>query len=520
MTARPEPAVFAPEDFLVHQESKSLLRFIVCGSVDHGKSTLIGRLLYEAGLLFVDQLDALDRDSRHHGTQGEERDFALVLDGLVAEREQKITIDVAYRFFSTARRKFIVADAPGHEQYTRNMATGTSTADVALLLVSADTGLTRQTRRHALIVSTLGVRHFVVAINKMDLVGWSRSKFSELKAEFRAFAKDLDVDDIVFIPVGARSGDNIIARPRHMTWYRGPTLLEHLEKVEVAPRSGPSAFRMPVQCVIRPDPNFRGYCGLIAGGAVRPGMPVQILPSGQRTHVDRIVTADGDLAQAIAGQAVTLTFLDEIDASRGDVIAEVGRPAPVTKRFSARVVWIGQDALVPGRPYLLKLAASTVYATIEPPLLVVDLDTRRYAAADHVRTNDIGSVTVQLDRPVAADRYATNKDTGSFILIDPESNDTVGMGIVEVTHPGENRCVVPKANPLTDLIRATETHGRSLAKAISWRATGSLDTFVVAVLITGSSKVAGSVALAEILTKTLIYYFHERVWAVITWGKR
>jgi len=247
---------------------------------------------------------------------------------------------------------------------------------------------------------------------------------------------------------------------------------------------------------------------------------VQILPSGQRTHVDRIVTADGDLAQAVAGQSVTLTFLDEIDASRGDVIAEVGRPAPVTKRFRARVVWMGQDALVPGRPYLLKLAASTVYATIEPPLLVVDLDTRRYAAADHIRTNDIGSVTVQLDRPVALDRYATNKNTGSFILIDPESNDTVGMGIVEVTNPGENRCVVPRANALTDLLRATETHGRSLAKAISWRATGSLDTFIVAVLITGSSKVAASVALGEILTKTLIYYVHERVWAAITWGKR
>ncbi len=295
MTARPEPAVFAPEDLLAGQEPKSLLRFIVCGSVDHGKSTLIGRLLYEAGLLFVDQLDALDHDSRHHGTQGEERDFALVLDGLAAEREQKITIDVAYRFFSTARRKFIVADAPGHEQYTRNMATGASTADVALLLVSADTGLTRQTKRHALIVSTLGVRHFVVAINKMDLVGWSRSKFSALKAEFRAFAKDIEVDDIVFIPVGARTGDNITARPRHMTWYRGPTLLEHLEKVEVARPARHSAFRMPVQCVIRPDAKFRGYCGLIAGGAVRPGMPVQILPSGQRTHIERIVTADGDL---------------------------------------------------------------------------------------------------------------------------------------------------------------------------------------------------------------------------------
>jgi sulfate adenylyltransferase large subunit len=521
MTARPEPGAFAPEGFLDHQERKGLLRFIVCGSVDHGKSTLIGRLLYEAGLLFVDQLDALDHDSRHHGMLGEERDFSLVLDGLAAEREQRITIDVAYRFFSTARRKFIVADAPGHEQYTRNMATAASTADIALLLVSADTGLTRQTRRHALIVSTLGVRRFVIAVNKMDLVGWSRSKFCALKAEFRAFAKDIEVDDIVFIPVAARTGDNIIARPRHMTWYRGPTLLEHLEKLEVAPRGRPTAFRMPVQCVIRPDPNFRGYGGLIGGGSVRPGMPVQILPSGQRTHISRIVTADGDLALAIAGQAVTLTFMDEVDASRGDVIAEVGRPAPVTKRFAARLVWTGHDALIPGRAYLLKLAASTVYATIERPFLVVDLDTHRYAAADGIRTNDIASITVQLDRPLALDRYVSNKDTGSFILIDPETDDTVAMGIVEATHADGNRSVVlPKTTTFTDLIRATETHGRSLTKAVSWRAAGSLDTFVVAILITGSSRVAGSVALAEILTKTLIYYLHERAWAAIRWGKR
>jgi sulfate adenylyltransferase large subunit len=520
MTARPEPATFEAEDFLVHQERKSLLRFVVCGSVDHGKSTLIGRLLYEAGLLLVDQLAALDHDSRHHGTQGEERDFALVLDGLAAEREQKITIDVAYRFFSTARRKFIVADTPGHEQYTRNMATGTSTAHLALLLVSADAGLTRQTRRHALIVSTLGVRHFVVAVNKMDLVGWSRSTFAAIEAEFRAFAKDFDVDDIAFIPVVARTGDNIIARPRQMSWYPGPTLLEYLEKVEVAPRPQSPAFRMPVQCVIRPDHNFRGYCGLIAAGSVYPGMPVQVLPSGQRTHIERIVTADSDLVQAVAGQSITLTFLDEIDASRGDVIADIGRPAPVTERFSARVIWVGQDALVPGRPYLLKLATSTINATIEYPLHVVDLDTRSYAPADHLRTNDIGTAIVQLDRPVAVDRYADNKETGSFILIDRESCDTVAMGIVEIACPAQNRNLARRATTLIDLIRATETHGRSLAKAISWRATGSLDTFLVAVLVTGSSKVAGAVALAEILTKTLIYYLHERVWATVPWGKR
>ena len=519
MTALPLPKAFELEDVLVHQERKSLLRFIVCGSVDHGKSTLIGRLLFEAGLLSIDQVDALDHDSRRHGTQGTELDFALVLDGLAAEREQKITIDIAYRFFTTARRKFIVADTPGHEQYTRNMATGASTADVALLLVSAREGLTRQTKRHALIVSTLGVRHVLVAVNKMDLVGWSQPGFAALEADFKAFAKGLGIDELVFVPVAARSGDNIIARSERMSWYRGPTLLEHLEKVEVK-RPRRSAFRMPVQWVNRPNPDFRGYCGLIASGEICRGTPVQVLPSGQRTHIDRIVTADGDLARAVAGQAVTLTFLDEIDASRGDVVAGVGRPAPVTNRLSARIVWIGKDALVPGRGYLLKLAAATVNARIEPPLHVMELDTRELALADRLCTNEIGRAVVRLDRLVAVDRYVDSRETGSFILIDPDSFDTVGMGIVEAAHPGEDRGLPQNTTKLISLIHSTETHVRSLAKAVSWRATGSLDTFIVAALITGSSKIAGGVALGEILTKMLLFYLHERVWALIPWGRR
>jgi sulfate adenylyltransferase large subunit len=519
MTALPFHEACELDDALLQQERKSLLRFIVCGSVDHGKSTLIGRLLFEAGLLFVDQLDALDHDSRQHGTQGPERDFALVLDGLAAEREQKITIDVAYRFFTTPRRKFIVADTPGHEQYTRNMATGASTADVALLLVSAHEGLTRQTKRHALIVATLGVRHVLVAVNKMDLVGWSQSGFAALEADFRAFAKGLDIDEPVFVPVAARSGDNIITRSERMNWYRGPTLLEHLERVEVE-RPRRCAFRMPVQWVNRPTPDFRGYCGLIASGEICRGTPVQVLPSGQRTHIDRIVTADGDLAHAVAGQAVTLTFLDEIDASRGDVVAGVGRPAPVTNVLSARIVWIGMDAMVPGRGYLLKIAASTVNATIEPTLHVMDLDTRKSTPCDRLCTNQIGTAVVRLDRLVAVDRYVDVRGTGSFILIDSDSLDTVGIGIVEAVHPGDDRALARDTTKLINLIHSTETHVRSICKAVSWRATGSLDTFIVAVLITGSSKVAGSVALAEILTKTLLYYFHERMWALIPWGKR
>src|SRR5271163_3308837 len=425
MTASPELTGFSLEDFVVRQEKKNLLRFIVCGSVDHGKSTLIGRLLYESKCLFDDQLDALAKDSRNHGTQGGDLDLALVLDGLAAEREQKITIDVAYRFFTTERRKFIVADAPGHEQYTRNMATGASTADLALLVVSAESGLTGQTKRHLLIVSALGVRQIVVAVNKMDRVGWSRSEFAELEAEVRAFANDIDFDTFAFIPVAAASGDNVVSRSDHMDWYCGPSLLEYLERVQIVPKSHGKAFRMPVQWVNRPDPDFRGYCGLIAGGEVHPDMPEQILPSGQWARVERIVTADGDLDRAVAGQAVTLTLTGEIDVSRGDMIAEIGAPAPVTDRLCARLVWMGEEPLTSGKPYLLKLAACTATASVEPGLRVFDLDTRESTLTDCVQINGIGTGILELDRYIAVDRYADNKETGSFIMIDPESYDTV-----------------------------------------------------------------------------------------------
>jgi sulfate adenylyltransferase large subunit len=521
MNVHPEPTLFDADEFLLQQERKSQLRFIVCGSVDHGKSTLIGRLLYEAGLLFADQLDALDHDSRRHGTQGDELDFALLLDGLAAEREQKITIDVAYRFFSTVRRKFIVADAPGHEQYTRNMATGASTADLALLLVSAADGLTLQTKRHAVIVSTLGVRRFVVAVNKMDLIDWSESRFVAIEAELRALAKSLDVDDIVCIPLSARDGDNVVFRSERMPWYRGPTLLEHLEEVECAAKPPLSPFRMPIQWVNRPDSAFRGYCGQIASGDVYPGMAVQVMPSGQYTRIRRIVTADGDLAHAVAGAAVALTFADEVDASRGDMAAGISPSAPITNRLRSRIVWVGKDALIPGRPYLLKLATATAKATVEPNLGLIDLETQRATPADRLVANDIGTAIVALDRLVAVDRYADCRETGSFILIDPESFDTIGMGIVEATHPDEiDRQRAPSATNLCDIMRTTESHARSIAKAISWRATGSIDTFIVAAIITGSSSLAGGVALAEVLTKTALYYLHERVWALIRWGKR
>jgi sulfate adenylyltransferase large subunit len=515
-----QPALFDAGEFVARQDRKSLLRFIVCGSVDHGKSTLIGRLLFEAGLVFADQLEALDHDSRRYGTQDGERDFALLLDGLAAEREQKITIDVAYRFFATARRRFIVADAPGHEQYTRNMATGASTADLALLMVSAADGLTRQTWRHARIVSMLGVRHFVVAINKMDAVAWSESRFGTIAAEFRAFAQELGIDHITFIPLAARDGDNIAFRSLRMRWYQGPCLLEYLDNVEIAPRPQASVLRMPVQWVNRPDSRFRGYCGLIAGGELFPGMPVRVLPPGQHTHIARIVTQDGDLARAVAGQAVTVTLSDEIDVSRGDVLASADAPAVVTDRLGVSLVVTGAEALVPGRPYLFKLGTATVKARIEPGLQVIDLETSRYRGAEHLAENDIGFATITLDRLLAVDRYADCRETGSFILIDPESCDTVGMGIVETVQPIETRGLGSTSRKLSVLIRATETHARSVAKAISWRATGSLDTFVIAAVITGSATLAGGVALAEILTKTALYYMHERVWALIPWGRR
>jgi bifunctional enzyme CysN/CysC len=430
MTARPDPNTF--DSFLCRHEQKGLLRFIACGSVDHGKSTLVGRLLYEAGLVLEDQLTSLATESRKHGTVGDDLDFALVLDGLAAEREQKITIDVAYRFFTTERRKFIVADAPGHERYTRNMATGASNADLALIVVNADAGLTRQTRRHGWIVATLGVRRVALAVNKMDLTDWSQDSFRSIEADFPAFARDLDLDEIVCIPTAARTGDNIVHRSNNMPWYDGPTLLEHLEQVDIA--SPPAdVFRMPIQWVNRPDADFRGYSGLITGGEVFAGMPVQILPSGETTRIERIVTFDGDLPHASAGHAVTLTLADDVDASRGDMIAATERAPLVTDVLSARIIWMDRNPLVCGRTYLLKLATCTVKAAVAPKLRAVDLDTRATVAADQLDLNDIGHCVLLLDRHIAVDAYARCKDTGSFILIDRETCETVGMGLVEAS---------------------------------------------------------------------------------------
>ncbi|MEO8444731.1 MAG: sulfate adenylyltransferase subunit CysN, partial [Gammaproteobacteria bacterium] len=419
------------ERYLKQHETKSLLRFITCGSVDDGKSTLIGRLLYDSKMLFEDQLAAIERDSAKWGTQGGEIDFALLVDGLSAEREQGITIDVAYRYFSTDRRKFIVADTPGHEQYTRNMVTGASTADLALVLVDARRGVLTQTRRHSFLASLLGIRKVVLAINKMDLVGYSEEVFNRIVDEYREFAGQLALDEITAIPLSALRGDNMLAPSEHTPWYRGPTLLGYLETVEPGVRAEVTApFRLPVQWVNRPNLDFRGFAGTVAGGMVRPGDRVRVQPSGRESRVARIVTAAGDLPLAVAGQSVTLTLEDEIDISRGSVISGADAPAEVADQFEATLVWMTEEPMYPGRPYLLKVGTQTVTATITQPKYKLNVNTLEHLAARKLDLNEIGVCNIALDRVIAFDPYDVNRDTGGFILIDRLTNHTVGAGML------------------------------------------------------------------------------------------
>ncbi len=419
------------EKYLKQHEHKSLLRFITCGSVDDGKSTVIGRLLYESKMLFEDQLAAIEADSRKWGTQGGEIDFALLVDGLAAEREQGITIDVAYRFFSTDRRKFIVADTPGHEQYTRNMITGASTADVAVILIDARKGVLTQTRRHSYLVSLIGIRKVVLAINKMDLVGYSEATFRSIEEEYREFARQIGLTDITAIPLSALRGDNMLQHSDSTPWYHGPTLMGFLETVEIEETQQQGGdFRLPVQWVNRPNLDFRGFAGTVASGVIRPDERVRVLPSGRESRVARIVTADGDLAQAVAGQSVTLTLADEIDISRGDVICKAETPAEVADQFECTVVWMAEEPLLPGRPYLLKLGTSTVSATITEPKYKVNVNTLEHLAAKKLELNEIGVCNLALDRPVPFDAYGANRDTGGFILIDRMTNSTVGAGML------------------------------------------------------------------------------------------
>lgn len=414
--------------YLAQHETKGLLRFITCGSVDDGKSTLIGRLLYESHALFSDQLSALQADSRRHGTQGEDIDYALLMDGLSAEREQGITIDVAYRFFSTDKRKFIVADCPGHEQYTRNMATGASTADVAVVLVDARKGLLPQTRRHSYIVSLLGIRHVLLAVNKMDLVGYDFAVFDEIVAGYRELAAQLGIQDVQAVPLSALRGDNLLRRSDNTPWYDGPAVLEYLENVDVSRDGGASAFRLPVQWVNRPNQDFRGFAGTVAAGEVRPGDEIVALPSGRRSKVECIVTADGNLAVAREGQAVTLTLADELDISRGDLLADAHDPPQVADQFAAHVLWMGEQPLLPGRPYWLKIGTRTVSASVTEIKHKIDVNTQEALAAKHLELNEVGFCNLYLDHGVPFEAYADNRTLGGFILIDRQTNATVAAG--------------------------------------------------------------------------------------------
>ncbi len=417
--------------YLAQHQHKSLLRFITCGSVDDGKSTLIGRLLYDSKMIFEDQLAALEADSRRVGTQGQEIDFALLVDGLAAEREQGITIDVAYRFFTTEKRKFIVADTPGHEQYTRNMVTGASTADLAVILIDARKGVLTQTRRHSYLAKLVGIRHIVLAVNKMDLVGYDQAVFDAIVSDYAAFAQSIGIEAFVPIPISGFRGDNITALSPNTPWYKGPVLIEHLEAVEVDNRADQARpLRMPVQWVNRPNLDFRGFSGLIASGTVKPGDAIRVLPSGKTSAVTRIVTLDGDLDEAVAGQSVTLCFADEIDCSRGDVIAAADNSPQAADQFETTLVWMADEALKPGRAYWLKLATQTVSATIQQPKYEINVNTMEHLAAKTLELNGIGVAEITTDKPIVFEPYADNRALGGFILVDKITNATVAAGML------------------------------------------------------------------------------------------
>ncbi|TQM93733.1 sulfate adenylyltransferase subunit CysN [Roseinatronobacter monicus] len=417
--------------YLETHQHKTMLRFITCGSVDDGKSTLIGRLLYDSKMIFEDQLATLEADSKRVGTQGEAIDFALLVDGLAAEREQGITIDVAYRFFATEKRKFIVADTPGHEQYTRNMVTGASTADLAVILIDARKGVLTQTRRHSYLAHLIGIRHLVLAVNKMDLVGYDRAVFDRIVADYRAFADSIGIVEFTPIPISGLAGDNITTRSDQTPWFEGPVLLDHLETVELDQSANQrNAFRMPVQWVNRPNLDFRGFSGTIAAGQVSKGDDIRVLPSGKTSTISRIVTMGGDLDMAVAGQAVTLCFADEIDCSRGQVITTAKSPVEVADQFEATVIWMDEEEMVPGRAYWLKIGPQTVSATVAQPKYQVNVNTMEHLAAKSLDLNAIGVANITTDRDIPFTPYSESRDLGGFILIDKMTNRTVGAGLI------------------------------------------------------------------------------------------
>ncbi|HEY1710189.1 MAG TPA: sulfate adenylyltransferase subunit CysN, partial [Rhizomicrobium sp.] len=478
-------APFDLKKFLTDQENKSFLRFLTCGSVDDGKSTLIGRLLYDSKMLFEDHLSALEKDSRKFGTTGEDIDFALLVDGLEAEREQGITIDVAYRFFTTDKRKFIVADTPGNEQYTRNMATGASNSDLAVVLIDARKGVLVQSRRHTYIASLLGIRHVVLAVNKIDLVDYSQTVFDDIVADYTAFAKDLGFASIVPIPMSARFGDNVIERSANMPWYKGVLLLDHLNTVDVDTAVADKPFRMPVQWVNRPNLDFRGFSGTIASGRVRPGDTLVVAASGRTSTVKCVVTMDGDLDEGIAGEAVTITLADEIDISRGDVLAPAAQRPEVSDQFAAHLLWMTEEEMLPGRQYLLKIGAKTVPATVSELKHKVDVNTLDHSAAKTLALNEVGYGNLSLQQPIAFDPYLENRDTGGFILVDRFTNGTVAAGMIDF-----------------GLRRATNVHWQALDvdKAVRAQMKGQKPAVLWFTGLSGS----GKSTVANIVERTLL----------------
>ena len=479
-------------DYLASHEKKSLLRFLTCGSVDDGKSTLIGRLLYDTKLIFDDQLAGIERDSKKHGTTGDDIDLALLVDGLQAEREQGITIDVAYRFFTTDKRKFIVADTPGHEQYTRNMATGASNSDLAVILIDARKGILPQTRRHSFIVSLLGIKHVVLAVNKIDLMDYSQSVFDGIVADYHAFmaAFGIEFATLQAIPMSARYGDNVLDRSEKMDWYDGPTLVEHLETLDISTDLTDKPFRLPVQWVNRPDLNFRGFSGTVASGTVKPGDPVLVARSGLQSKVKAVVTYDGELPQAVAGQAVTLTLEDEIDVSRGDILVPPTARPEVSDQIQAHLIWMSEDELIPGRPYLLKIGARTLSASVTDIRHKVDVNSFQKLAARTLKLNEVAVVNIATQEPIAFDPYADNHDTGAFILIDRLSNLTLGAGMVDF-----------------GLRRATNVHWQAMDVSKASRAAGKNQKPAV-LWFTGLSG-AGKSTIANLVEKKLLSLGHH-----------
>ncbi|MEJ2045395.1 MAG: sulfate adenylyltransferase subunit CysN [Reinekea sp.] len=428
--------------YLEQHQNKELLRFLTCGSVDDGKSTLIGRLLHDSKMIYEDQLAAIEKDSQKSGTTGERVDLALLVDGLQAEREQGITIDVAYRYFSTSKRKFIIADTPGHEQYTRNMATGASTCDLAIILIDARHGVMTQTRRHSFIAHLLGLKHVIVAINKMDLVDYSEQRYHEIREDYLNFSESLNIPDIRFTPISALDGDNVVTNSNNMPWFNGEPLMALLESIEISRDQNIKDFRLPVQYVNRPNLNFRGFAGTIAAGIIKPGDEVTTLPSGQSSVVERIVTFNGDLASAHVGQAVTLTLKDEIDISRGDILVRKGEQALIGQAFKTKLIWMHESPLLPGRQYYFKVGnqlASGVVTSIDKQ---IDVNTLEEKNVESLELNAIANVTIQLNKPVVVDPYKRNRYTGAFIVIDRLSNGTVGAGMLEEVTASQDRTVI------------------------------------------------------------------------------